>query len=59
MCLYHRVLSPKDADGMANSVDPDQIAANLIWVYTVCAGLYVQKVRIIMVLQCIIINTWL
>ena len=21
--LYHRVMSPKDADGMANSVDPD------------------------------------
>ena len=24
--LYHRVLHPKDADGMANSVDPDQTA---------------------------------
>ena len=24
MWLYHRVMSPKDADGMANSVDPDQ-----------------------------------
>ena len=24
MCLYHRVMSPNDADGMANSVDPDQ-----------------------------------
>ena len=22
--LYHRVMSPKDADGMENSVDPDQ-----------------------------------
>ena len=26
MWLYDRVLSPKDADGMANSVDPDQTA---------------------------------
>ena len=26
MWLYHRVMSPNDADGMANSVDPDQIA---------------------------------
>ena len=27
MWLYHRVLCPTDADGMANSVDPDQTAA--------------------------------
>ena len=26
MWLYHRVRSPNDADGMANSVDPDQTA---------------------------------
>ena len=26
MWLYHIVVSPKDADGMANSVDPDQTA---------------------------------
>ena len=26
MWLYHRVMSPIDADGMANSVDPDQTA---------------------------------
>ena len=26
MWFYHRVLSPNDADGMANSVDPDQTA---------------------------------
>ena len=25
MWLYHRVMSPNDADGMANSVDPDQL----------------------------------
>ena len=24
--LYHRVMSPKGAEGMANSVDPDQTA---------------------------------
>ena len=24
--LYHRVMRPKDADGMANIVDPDQTA---------------------------------
>ena len=26
MWLYRRVMSPNDADGMANSVDPDQTA---------------------------------
>ena len=26
MWLYHRVVSPNDADGLANSVDPDQTA---------------------------------
>ena len=26
MSLYHRIISPNDADGMANSVDPDQTA---------------------------------
>ena len=26
MWLYHREMSPKDADEMANSVDPDQTA---------------------------------
>ena len=26
MWLYHRVMSPNDADGMGNSVDPDQTA---------------------------------
>ena len=29
MWLYHRVMSPNDADGMANSVDPDQTAPDL------------------------------
>ena len=27
MWLCHRVMSPNDADGMANSVDPDQTAS--------------------------------
>ena len=26
MWLYHRVMSPNDANGMANSADPDQTA---------------------------------
>ena len=26
MWLYHRLMSPNDAEGMANSVDPDQTA---------------------------------
>ena len=33
MWHYHRVMSPKDADGMANSVDPDQTALG-----AVCSG---------------------
>ena len=36
-------MAPKDADRMANSVDPDQTAplllwSSLIWVYTVARG---------------------
>ena len=33
MWLYHRVMSPNNADGMANSVDPDQTAPPLgaVW----------------------------
>ena len=36
--LEQSVMSPKDADAMANSVDPDQTAprSSLIRVYTVC-----------------------
>ena len=42
-------MGPKDADGMANSADPDQTAprSSLIWVCTVCPDLSVQKFRII------------
>ena len=31
MWLYHREMSPKDAEGMANSVDPDQTAPLADW----------------------------
>ena len=31
MWLYYRVMSPNDADGMANSVDPDQTALGGVW----------------------------
>ena len=47
MWFYRRVMCPKDADGMANSVDPD----HLIWVCTVCPDLPVQKLRIITVTE--------
>ena len=43
--LYYSVMWPKDADRMANSVDPDQI-----WIYTVCSDLSVRKLRIITVI---------
>ena len=48
MWLCHRVMSPNNAEGMANSVDLDQTAP-LIWVCTVCPGISVQKLRIITV----------
>ena len=49
--IYYRVMSPKNADGFANSVDLDQTAplSSLIWVLTVCPDLSVQKLRIITV----------
>ena len=51
MWLYHRVMSPNDADGMANSVDPDQTApVSLIWSCTVCLDISVRKLRIITVM---------
>ena len=45
-------MRPKNAVAIANSVDPDQTAplgGVLIWVCTVCPGLSVRKLRIIMV----------
>ena len=31
MWLYYRVMGPNDADGMANSVDPDQTPLGAVW----------------------------
>ena len=51
MWLYRRIMSPDDADGMANSADPDQSVprTSLIWACTVYPGISVQKLRIITV----------
>ena len=49
-------MSPNDADGMANSVDPDQTVSSLIWVCNVYPGLSIQKLRIIMVIYVIFLN---
>ena len=43
-------MSPNDADGMANSVDPD-LGSSLIWVCTVCPGISVHKLRNVTVFQ--------
>ena len=55
MWLYHREMSPNDADGMANSVIGADWSgsvlfahrSSLIWVCTVCPGVSVRKLRII------------
>ena len=44
--LYHRLMHPKDAEDIANSVDPDQ-RSSLSWVCTVCPALSVWKLRVI------------
>ena len=44
--FYHVVLPSTDADGTANSEDPDQTAL-LIWVCTVCLDLSDRKLRIL------------
>ena len=56
MWFYLRVMCPNDAEGIANSVDPDQTAplgafsrSSLIWVCTVCPDLSVRKLWIIVV----------
>ena len=49
VCFYNAV---KDADGTANSGDPDQTAlfrSSLIWVCTICSDLFVPVFRIFMV----------
>ena len=40
-------MHPKDAEGIANSVDPDQTAprSRLIWVCTVCPDMSIRKLR--------------
>ena len=38
--FYHKLMRPKDTDGMANSINP--IRNSLIWVYTVCPDLFVR-----------------
>ena len=50
---FRRVMHPKDAEGIANSVDPDQTAprSSLIWVCTVCPDLSVRKLRNITVVK--------
>ena len=60
MWLYHIVMSPNDADGMANNVDPDQTAPPLGAVCSgsaLCPGISVRKLRIIMVNVNIITKT--
>ena len=32
-----------DAEGMANSADPEHQTAHLIWIFTVCPNLSIQK----------------
>ena len=39
---FPKVMRPKDAEGIANSVDPDH-TARLLWVCTVCPDLSVRK----------------
>ena len=58
---YRRDMGPKDVEGMANSVDPDQTAlfsrSSLIWIHTVCPDLSVRKLRIIAVSREQIVKT--
>ena len=44
-------MGQKDADGMANSVDPDQ-RSSLIWVYIVCPDL--KNIRVFYFCNCLI-----
>ena len=48
-------MSPNDADGMANSVDPDQ-RSSLIRVCIVCPSISVRKLRIITVLYFTVVS---
>ena len=46
MWLYYKVMCPKDADGIANIVDPDQTAPlRAVWsVSTLSAQAYLSKI---------------
>ena len=43
MWFYHRVMNPKDADGMANNVDPDQTRSSLICGFTLLTHPYLSE----------------
>ena len=47
MWRYHRVLSPNDADQMANSVDPDQTALGLLVYFVNSRSEYYAKKKIL------------
>ena len=49
-------MHPKDADGMANRVDPNR--SSMIWVCAVCFGLSAPIVRISMVLGLFAIKSY-
>ena len=45
-------MCPKDADRMANNVDPDQtVSLGAVWVYIVCPDLSVRKLKNITISQ--------
>ena len=58
--LYYRVMCPNDADGIANSVDPDQTApVEAVWSGSaVCPDLPVRKLRITTVTHCNILDSF-
>ena len=57
MWFYHRGIHPKDADRMANSVDPDQTAPSAILSTLLCQNT-VQKYRIIILYNPIFPSTF-
>ena len=53
--FYSALMHPRDAAGMANSVDPDQNAphrSSLIWGCTVCSDVFIPILRIFSVVRC-------
>ena len=55
MWLYHRIMSPNDADRMANSVDPDQTAPlGAVWSGSAlfaqtCLSKYLGKLELVFI----------